>query len=96
MKNENVLQFKVTVDHPFGVKVGKTHRDLLESTSFSTDLRLLGLYVCEQAASGGVLKDEDVGRCWKELLIGFITLKGNILAISESFDHISMMEALNH
>lgn len=96
MKDENILQFEVAVDYPLGVEVGQCQGDLFESTSFSADLRLLGLDVTEEAAFGGVFKDEDVGRVGEELLIGFITLKGNILAISEGFDHISMMEALNH
>lgn len=48
----------------------------------------------EETASVGVLEDEDVVGvgCW--LLIGFITLKGNFLAISETLDHISMMDGL--
>jgi hypothetical protein len=43
-----------------------------------------------------VLEDEDVVRCVCELLIGFITLKGNILSVSEGFHNISMMEGLQY
>lgn len=77
----------------FGVKVGEPVGDLPEGDASGMDIRV-GLEVVEETASVGVLEDEDVVGvgCW--LLIGFITLKGNFLAISETLDHISMMDGL--
>ncbi len=52
-----------------------------EGLSFGVDV-IVCSKLLEKGASVGVLEDEDVVRSCLELLIGFITLKGNILAVS--------------
>ena len=43
-----------------------------------------------------MFEHQDVGRLVLELLIGFITLKGNFFAVPETPYHISMLQSLQH
>jgi hypothetical protein len=52
------------------------------------------LEMLEEGASVGMFQNEDVLVCVDGLLIGFITLKCHIFSVSETLDHISMMDGL--
>ena len=51
--------------------------------------------IVEEAAFGGILKNEDVVRVrFLKLLIGFITRKVNLLAVSKTFHNVFVVQAL--
>ena len=88
-KNENVLQFKITMSDSWRMKISYSLNNTFKSASFGTHFRVLFSKIVEQAAFGGMLKNEDVIRGgFFKLLIGFITRKDNILAISKTLHDV--------
>ena len=95
-KDEDILEFEVTVSKPFRMEVGNALYELSERPAFESYFRLLLGDVVKETAAVGMLEHQDIGRLVLELLIGFITLKGNFLAVPETPHHISMPQTLQH